>query len=100
MPIPHRRTRFDTNQTVIDASDFQAAAEDDENLAIGENDAMIDDKGEEGIVDHTGVAFVNMLKEDSSADIYPATTYEFSDYLKRGKITALRNDFCTRSRMI
>ena len=34
-----RRERFDTGQTVIDAEDFQAAAEDDDpNLTFGDNE--------------------------------------------------------------
>jgi hypothetical protein len=44
----------------------------------------------EGITDATGVELVNMLKEDFGTDIFPATIFEFTDYLKRGKITALR----------
>ena len=91
-----RRTRFDTNQTVIDAADqddFQRALEDEE-LFLGTNDA-IDDSEEKtsGLLDDAGVALVSMMQEDAIVDIYPATIFEFTDYLKRGKITALRKGF-------
>ena len=86
-----RRTRFDTNQTVIAADDEYHRPESDnelDELEMGPNEA-VEDSEDNGISDTTGVALVSMWKEDSSVDIYPATIFEFTDYLKRGKITAL-----------
>ena len=51
--------------------------------------AIVEDDSK-GLTDQSGVAFVEKLKEDSNADIYPATVQEFNEFLTRGKITALR----------
>jgi hypothetical protein len=98
-----RRVRYDTMATVIEVGDDgeyrnPTPPEDiDPDLFIGADDVVDEDEDDAagvGLVDNVAVELVsrlNIVKESQTTDdIYPADVSEFTDYLRRGKITGLR----------